>query len=248
MSGPGKAAWDLNQGFLTQDQYDAAAVKAPVVDLSNSNFGERAAPVNEDYMKKRNEGFAAQMATIEETEASARRASTSLAVMSSAMKEPGFYSGSGAEAVRSFKRLNQALGWGNPEGVDAMETFNAQAKSAALDVMGGSLGTGFSNADRDFVLDQVPSLDVTPQGNAMLIEVQSALNNRKIEIAKHARDYERTYGQIDRGFNERLAAWAEENPVFTEDWLKNFQEKHAVSQPEDSGFTEEELKFLRGGQ
>ncbi|WP_395451211.1 hypothetical protein ACHMW7_16295 [Aminobacter sp. UC22_36] len=81
--------------------------------------------------------------------------------------------------------------------------------------MGGSLGSGFSNADRDFVTDQVPTLSNTPEGNRALIEVQKKIAQRKIQIAKLARDYAKTNeGRIDAGFDEALAGWSEQNPLF----------------------------------
>ncbi len=147
---------------------------------------------------------------------SARGALDSLEVMDQAMAQPGFYSGFGADQVATLKRAGAALGF-NPDGISSMETFNAQAKSAALDAMGGSLGTGFSNADRDFVLDQVPGLSTTPEGNRMLIEVQRRMNRRKIEVADLARDYaSRNGGRIDFGFDEELKEWRDENPMFAD--------------------------------
>ena len=68
-----------------------------------------------------------------------------------------FYSGIGAETLLEAKKAIVALG-GNPDAVSDAESFNAIAKKTALDIMGGSLGVGFSNADRDFVEGMVPIL------------------------------------------------------------------------------------------
>ena len=184
---------------------------ASKTDITVSPAGD---PVNSDYTKKRNEGYAARMQEIETQEAAAQRALSSLEVMKQQMADPNFYSGSGADAVLALRRAGAALGVADPAGIDSMETFNAQAKAAALDVMGGSLGTGFSNADRDFVEQQVPNLQSTPQGNAKLIDVQKAIQERKLEIAKRARKYESEHGQIDQGFFTELQQWADANPIF----------------------------------
>lgn len=145
------------------------------------------------------------------------RALMQMDVMKRAMGDPGFYSGAGAPQVLQLKRWARTLGIEGAEGVDSIETFNAMAKGAALDTMGGSLGTGFSNADRDFVLDQVPQITNTPEGNMMLIDVQSKINKRKQEIAALARQYAaQNGGRLDIYFDEYLAQWADQHPLFVE--------------------------------
>ena len=166
-----------------------------------------------DYAKERGKAFASTMGEFEAGERSARDALGSLGVMSEAMRDPNFYSGAGGETVLALKRTAASLGI-NPEGVSSMETFNSQSKAAALSSMGGSLGAGFSNADRDFIESQVPNLGNTPEGNAALIDVQSKIQGRKIDIAQLARDYEARNGQIDNGFMTELKQWSEANPLF----------------------------------
>lgn len=136
-----------------------------------------------------------------------------LKVMEDAIADPGFYSGFGSDQVLQLKRMASALGM-DPDGVDSMETFNALNKQAALQAMGGSLGTGFSNADRDFVVEQVPSLTNTPQGNKKIIEIQRKIAERNIEIAAMATEYVQKNGVLDAGFEKELAAFAEANPLF----------------------------------
>jgi hypothetical protein len=147
----------------------------------------------------------------------AQSALTSLSVMENAMKDPNFYSGTGAGVVETIRRGFVALG-GDPQQTASMEVFRAQAANAALATMGGSLGSGFSNADRDFVTSQVPSLQNTPDGNAALIRVNRLLAERKVEIAQRARQYAAAHnGQFDQaGFLTELEAWAEQNPLFAD--------------------------------
>jgi hypothetical protein len=147
----------------------------------------------------------------------AQSALTSLSVMEQAMQDPNFYSGPLAGANLAIKRGFVALG-GDPEQATSMEAFAAQAANAALATMGGSLGSGFSNADRDFVTSQVPSLTNSPQGNAALIDINKRLAQRKIEIAQRARQYAAAHnGQFDQaGFLTELEAWAEANPLFAD--------------------------------
>lgn len=155
---------------------------------------------------------------IEDQATAARKSLGTLKLMEKAISDPGFYSGTGAGAVTNLKRLASGLGLPGAEGIDSIESFTAMSRQAALDAMGGSLGSGFSNADRSFVEEQVANLANTPEGNTALIQIQRATANRQLEIARLARAYaEKNGGRIDTGFYDRLARWAEQNPLFTDE-------------------------------
>lgn len=174
------------------------------------------------------EGYGKRFLDIQDSAQSAQRTLDGLDVMEQAMSDPNFYSGSGEQYVTGLKRLAAAVGI-NPDSVSSNETFNALAKQAALDSMGGSLGTGFSNADRDFVTDQVPSLSNTPEGNRKLIAIQRKLNERKQQIAQQARLYASQHdGRIDAGFDDALTQWAEANPLFPADAKKGAGDQSGV--------------------
>lgn len=167
------------------------------------------------YEKERGKSLNAFMDDIEKGEKSAYDTLSSVQVMQNAMRDPSFYSGWGGNTVMQSKQFLAALG-GDPTAAASAETFNAEAKRMALANMGGSLGTGFSNADRDFVDAQVANLGNTPQGNQALLEINGRIARRKIEIAQMARDYEIKNGRIDARFKQQLAKWSLDNPLFPE--------------------------------
>lgn len=182
----------------------------PLVDMSGASLGNKG---ESEYDKARGKSYAAMMGDFEEQGASARRSLYAMDAMEDAMNAPGFYSGIGAGTIANVKRLSSALGW-DADGIADMEAFNSQAKAAALDAMGGSLGAGFSNADRDFVEEQVAGLKNTPEGNRKIIEIQRKLQQRKIDIMHLAQEYERKNRRLDAGFSKLLEEWANENPLF----------------------------------
>jgi hypothetical protein len=165
------------------------------------------------YSEERGKGRAENANNIEKDERAAQQSITSLGAMENAMNDPNFYSGFMANGVQSAKKFAVMIG-GDPNQVASTETFNSFAKQAALASMGGSLGTGFSNADRDFVESQVPTLANTPEGNKSLIGIHRKIAERKIQIARMMRDYEDAHGQLDNGFLDQLSQWAEQNPIF----------------------------------
>jgi hypothetical protein len=139
----------------------------------------------------------------------------SLDVMERATKDPNFYSGIGAE--RFALPLKQAISTfgGDPKAAASMEVFRSNASKQVMDSLGGSLGSGFSNADRDFVMSQVPGLQNTPEGNQQLIDISRKVAKRNQQIAQKARDYaKRNGGRLDSGFDDELAQWSEKNPLF----------------------------------
>lgn len=158
-------------------------------------------------------GFGEAFMQIQNSALSAVQGMGTLDAMEQTLADPGFYSGFGGEQVLALKQAAAAIGI-DPEGVTSMETFNALSKKAALDAMGGSLGAGFSNADRGFVEQQVASLGTSPEGNRQLIQLQRKLAERKIEIAQLANQYAQAKGGIDAGFTDFLAEWSEANPLF----------------------------------
>ncbi len=146
--------------------------------------------------------------------ADALKTITTLDAMTAALEDPSFYSGFGAEPALAVKRLVGSLGL-DPSAATSMETFNALAKQSALDLMGGSLGAGFSNADRSFVVEQTAGLGATKEGNKTLIDLQRKLAQRQIDIGKLANQYAaQNDGRLDSNWGSYLAEWAEANPLF----------------------------------
>lgn len=135
--------------------------------------------------------------------------------MSQLTHDPNFYSGAGGNQLLFLKQGIAALG-GDPKAAASMEEFAGLANKTVIASMGGSLGTGFSNADRDFVVQTVPDLAATPQGNAQRIDVLRRINNRKIELAKMADQYVQDNGHLDAAFNQIIKQYGEDHPLFAD--------------------------------
>ena len=129
------------------------------------------------------------------------------------MADPAFKSGALTESLNEAKKIVEALG-GDPANVSSMETFRSITSQLVLDSMGGSLGAGFSEGDRQFVVDIQPSLDKTIASNQALVSMQQKIANRKLLIQQMATQYIEQNGILDTGFNILLAKFTEANPVF----------------------------------
>lgn len=100
------------------------------------------------------------------------------------------------------------------------QAADAISKQLVLSLSGGSLGTGFSNADRTFMEAQVPSLQQSAGGRRQLVSIGIATAQRQQDVAGKARAWQDRFGRIDapdvhgKHFQDYLDAWSEAHPVF----------------------------------
>lgn len=175
----------------------------------NVNTGEK------EYDKTLSKGFAESFLNTQKQGRGAESAIGTLNLMEKLTSDPNFYSGSGGEAVTQLKRAASSIGISAPDAAGPNELFRSMGNRLVLDAAGGSLGTGFSNADRDFIQSTVPALANTPEGNRQIIQVQRKVYERQREVSKLAREYAKNNGgRVDAGFEATLAQWAERNPLF----------------------------------
>lgn len=138
-----------------------------------------------------------------------------LALMEQAMKSPGFYSGVGGEGIKRMNQFLGALGVKDSRAASPAEVFDALSNRVVLDGLGGSLGPGISNTDRDYISRTAPTLAQSEQGNKDLIGIARSLAQRQKDVAQLARDYAaRNGGRIDGGFDQALDEYAKANPLF----------------------------------
>jgi hypothetical protein len=129
------------------------------------------------------------------------------------MADPNFTSGALTDGLVQMRKIVETLG-GDPANVSSMENFKAITSQLVLDSMGGSLGAGFSEGDREFVVSIQPDLGKTLEANVALIDMQRKIANRKLLIADMAAQYIKENGQLDLNFKTELRAWSRDNPIF----------------------------------
>lgn len=200
---------------LTSDQKNfQAAQKDPAFKefLDSQNLAKRP---YEDTQTKVNAEYLQKMAEeIDKKAMAAGGTLNSIAAMKVMANDPQFYSGVGSQGTLLWKKAVAALG-GDPEAARPMETFNALSNKLVVDVMGGSLGTGVSNADVQFLQKTVANLDNSIEGNLQLIDITERIGRREIEVAQFLRDYRAQHdGKLDNNFVTALAQWSEANPLF----------------------------------
>jgi hypothetical protein len=156
-----------------------------------------------------------QLTKIQEDASSALAIQQKASMLEALMQDPEFKSGALTNTETGWKKIIEALG-GDPANVASREGFAAVASQLVLDMMGGSLGAGFSEGDRKFVENMQPSLNTTVEGNKLLISMQRKVAQRKLEVSDFATKYIQEKGRIDEYFMGALSKWSNENPMFGE--------------------------------
>lgn len=200
------------EDFLKSKKADSNGITITNPDGSTTQIGGRGANA---YDQAEGKGLYETGQTIAKEGRSGTAQLGTLSEMEKLLSDDKVYTGIGADQVQQLQRA--ASLFGDSSLVKDTETFNALAKKSVLDLAGGSLGTGFSNGDRDYLDAQVPSLQNTKEGNLQLISVMRKVAQRKIDIAKFTADYKKSHsGKLDYQFDDALATWAESNPLFSD--------------------------------
>lgn len=199
------------KGSLLDFAKEKAAAGRPVTNVSTNvtNTGEK------EFDKAVGKDYGETFVGINKGARDSVGAINNLNLMEKLTNDPNFYSGAAGEAITKAKQIAASLGIADANSAAPNELFKKISQKAVLDSAGGSLGTGFSNADRAFLEGTVPNIANTPEGNRQIIGIARRVEQRKQEVAKFARDYAaRNGGRIDANFDTALADWTNKNPAF----------------------------------
>lgn len=128
---------------------------------------------------------------------------------------PDAFEGAAAPGMQFARSLLTSIGIPSRT-VAAGEEFTALQNKLTLDANNGSLGTGVSNADVQFLSNINPNLSQSAQGRMQIIEVASRLARRDQDIAREAQRYRSINGGSLDGFQVHISDWANRNPLFAD--------------------------------
>lgn len=121
-------------------------------------------------------------------------------------------------ATMELKAAAESLGFKVDPKLPFQQAAQALSNEIALELRNPSGGAGMpgalSDRDREFLVNMVPNLGKTPEGNKMLIGTMKKLAQREKDIAKLAREYRQKTGRFDEGFYQVLSDYSAKNPLF----------------------------------
>ena len=129
--------------------------------------------------------------------------------------DPSFSSGTGTELFNRFSSLLEQLGIGEAD-IASTEAFTAFASQSVLDALGGSLGTGVSNADVAFIKQTVANAETTGKGIELILDLREAAFNHRLERARVTRKWmeDNNTQFLDARYDSFIADWERNNPPF----------------------------------
>ena len=129
--------------------------------------------------------------------------------------------------------LLSTLGLASPTDVNKLnksQEYQKVAGDVILQTLGGKLGSGFSNADRDFIASLVPQLETSPEARRQLIGFMQNKNQEIVQETLRLEDYARK--------NKGLSGYTPKIPLSVE------PSKPTASPA--SGLTDAQLKAIAG--
>ena len=163
------------------------------------------------------------------------------------------FQGPGAEAFLTIKKAATAFGvdpesLGITDDTAPAQAFKALSNQLALRLRNPESGLGLTGntSDRDitFLKSLVPQLTNTAGGNKLIIDIWRKVNNRRIEEAGLAQDFEQRYGVTGkdpqgRTLQQHLTNFNDKRPLFTDEEQSRYQEQaqQGAYSPEDLEFT-----------
>src|SRR5690606_35761245 len=138
------------------------------------------------------------------------------------LSDPSVYTGTGAGSIQALKRMGKTLFGMDFEGVGSAEAARRVSTEMALSLRSNLPGT-MSDADRDFLMNIPPNLGDSAEGRKLLVELMTAREQRRVDVAKLARQYRQERGRLDEGWHDVLAQYNEENPMVTPEMVERAQ-------------------------
>lgn len=171
-----------------------------------------------EYAKKIGGAAADREIKIMDAGSNARTTLRTIQIQENLIQDPAFRSGTGQQLFNSASSLFGQLGIGESD-IASATAFQAFANKSVLDSLGGSLGTGVSNADVEFINRTVENLSNTGESIRRLLALRRKLAERDILTANEMYKWKQRTGKqmLDAEWEMYIQEWATENPLFPPD-------------------------------
>jgi len=193
---------------------------------------------NEEAAKKSAESFQKKYDTIQDL---GSKASNEIPNIQQALKlvdDPHFASGFGADPTLLMQQIGGFLGI-DKTAQTPNEMFSKLTAGLNLEALKQYLqGLGQVRvAEMNLVNQASASKAIGPVANKIILESALRMHQKAADLATMAQDYATQHGRLDYGFDKASTKYNVEHPIFTQDEIKNYQQR-----------LEEEAKTLGGGE
>jgi len=235
---------DVNndQQYIYQKGADGKQMRVPYfggVDRTTATTKVQVDAGENEFIKELGKLDAKAVASSMETKNSAISALNSLNRLNQ-LDQSALISGSFASGRVGATNLLNTLGLTSSKDQDVLaksENYQKTAGDVILATLGGRLGSGFSNADREFIQSLVPQLENSPQARKQLIEFMVKKNqgivNETTRLETYARENKGLKGYVPTIPIVNLGANAPKplSELSNEELMKQFNELKGKKKP-----------------
>ena len=235
---------DVNndQQYIYQKGADGKQMRVPYfggVDRTTATTKVQVDAGENEFVKELGKLDAKVVANSMQTKDSALAALGSLKRLNQ-LDQNALISGTFASGRVGATNLLDTLGLTSPKDKDVLaksENYQKTAGDVILATLGGRLGSGFSNADREFIQSLVPQLENSPQARKQLIEFMVKKNQGIVDettrLEAYARDKKTLKGYVPTIPIVNLGANAPKplSELSNEELMKQFNELKGKKKP-----------------
>ena len=168
-------------------------------------------------------GYADEFKNLLSLQATAIDENDALNLMKEIMKIPDLKTGQFGALRQTIEKVGIEMGleldFQNASAADVLSSVSGKLVLAGLANFTGAI----SDKEREYLMDILPGLSLTKQGNEALINIKSALNNRTSALADSASNWRATYGKLSaknaegQTWEQFKSQWYLENPLVTDE-------------------------------
>jgi len=168
-------------------------------------------------------GYAAEFQNLLKLQATAIDENDALNLMKELVKLPDLETGQFGALRQTIEKVGIEMGleldFQNASAADVLSSVSGKLVLAGLANFTGAI----SDKEREYLMDILPGLSLTKQGNEALINIKSALNNRTSALADSASNWRATYGKLSaknaegQTWEQFKSQWYLENPLVTDE-------------------------------
>lgn len=141
----------------------------------------------------------------------------------SLLMSPNFYSGPAEGINRSFKQWTATFG-GDPNKGTPQEAFQKSVNDLLSEQIRAMAASGVGRvlqSEVQTMQKSIASLGMTPSTNRLLLEEVDRVQKAQMDIQDRANAYVKRNGHLDAGFNQEIASYYQQHPLFSQQELNN---------------------------
>ena len=171
-------------------------------------------------------GYADEFRNLLKLQATAIDENEALNLMTEIVKLPDLKTGQFGALRQTIEKVGMEMGleldFQNASAADVLSSISGKLVLAGLANFTGAI----SDKEREYLMDILPGMSTTQQGNEVLITIKRALNNRTSALADSASNWRATYGKLSaknaegQTWEQFKIQWYNDNPLVTDEMRK----------------------------